>query len=257
MRTERAGSRLGFPNFRGAGAFFATELRVQLHEGLAIVTSIIVQVVLLVFVRILAPQLWAIAILGAIIFSFFTLGQRVLNEAAYIRVDHRLNQLYLASPLTPDSYFLGMSAGVLVAYLPPIAALIGVAVATVPFTPLTLALLAVTALGVWLFSASIGYALSTQFRDMRAIWAYASLLYSFFGVLPPVFYPIGLLPAAARPFVLVMPPSAAAALLQWSLDSSVLTLQEVFLAAGSLAVEAVGFFLFAVLWARRTVQEAE
>ncbi len=257
MRTERIGGRLGLLNFRGAGAFFATELRVQLHEGLAIVTSIVVQVVLLVFVRILAPQLWAIAILGAIVFSFFTLGQRVLNEAAYIRVDHRLNQLYLASPLTPDSYFLGLSTGVLVAYLPPIAALIGVAMATIPFSPLTALLLASTALAVWLFSASVGYVISTQFRDMRAIWAYASLLYSFFGVLPPVFYPIGLLPGSLRPFVLLLPPSAASSLLQWSLDPAVLSPGEVGLAVLSLAVETVAFFFFAVVWARRTVQETE
>lgn len=255
MRTERGFGRLGPLNFRGAGAFFATELRVQLHEGIAIVTSVIVQVVLLVFVRILAPQLWSVAILGAIVFSFFTLGQRVLNEAAYIRVDHRLNQLYLASPLTPDSYFLGMSAGVLVAYLPPIAALMAVALVTVPFTLLTALVLPVAVLAVWLFSSSIGYAMSTQFRDMRAIWSYSSLLYSFFGVLPPVFYPVGLVPTAARPLVLLLPPSAASALLQWTLDPAALSPGEVVLAAGSLAAEAVGLFLFAIYWARRTVQE--
>ena len=255
MRTDAARGGLGLLNFRGAGAFFGTELRVQLHEGLAIVTSVIVQVVLLVFVRILAPALWPVAILGAIVFSFFTLGQRVLNEAAYIRVDHRLNQLYLASPLTPDSYFLGMSTGILVAYLPPIAALLGVALVTVALSPLTLAVLVAVVLAVWLFSASIGYVISTQFRDMRAIWSYASLLYSFFGVLPPVFYPLGLLPSGARPLALLIPPSAAAGLLQGCLDPGTLSPTEVLLAATALAVESLGLFFFAVYWARRTVQE--
>ncbi len=255
MRTEGTASGLGLLKFRGTAAFFATELRVQLHEGLAIVTSVIVQVVLLVFVRILAPALWPVAILGAVVFSFFTLGQRVLNEAAYIRLDHKLNELYLASPLTPDSYFLGMSAGVLVAYLPPIVALIGVALATVAFTPLTALLLPFGVLAVWLFSASVGYVISTQFRDMRAIWSYASLLYNFFGVLPPVFYPVGLVPAAIRPLVLLLPPSAAASLLQWTLNPGILSTGEVELALGSLLFEAVGFFLLAVYWARRTVQE--
>ncbi|HYK92883.1 MAG TPA: hypothetical protein VEY07_02430 [Thermoplasmata archaeon] len=255
MRTDAAPAGLGFLNLRGAGAFFATELRVQLHEGLAIVTSVIVQVVLLVFVRILAPGLWSVAILGALVFSFFTLGQRVLNEAAYIRLDHRLNQLYLASPLTPDSYFLGMSAGVLVAYLPPIGALLVVALLTVPFTPLTAAILASSVLAVWLFSSSVGYVMSTQFRDMRAIWSYASLLYSFFGVLPPVFYPLGLVPSGARFWVLLLPPSAASSLLQWSLGATSLSGTEIAVAASALAVEALACTLFAVYWARRTVQE--
>lgn len=255
MRTDGARLGGGILRFRGTAAFFATELRVQLHEGLAIVTSVVVQAVLLIFVRILAPALWPIALLGAIVFSFFTLGQRILNEAAYIRVDHRLNQLYLASPLTPDSYFVGLSAGVLVAYLPPIAVLVALAVLTVPFTALTGLLLVTSVLAVWMFSASLGYVLSTQFRDMRAIWSYSSLFYSLFGVLPPVFYPIGLVPPAARPYALLLPPSAASALLQWSLAPSALGGSEVALAAGALAAEAVGLFLLAIRWARRTVQE--
>ncbi|HTT36000.1 MAG TPA: hypothetical protein VMH78_09085 [Thermoplasmata archaeon] len=242
-------------HLQGFGAFFETELRVQLHEGVAIVTSIVVQVVLLVFVAILAPRLWSVAILGALVFSFFTLGQRVLNEAAYIRVDHKLNQLYLASPLTPESYFLGLSSGILVAYLAPIAALGVVAAVTVPPSPLLLVLVPVAGLAVWLFSASLGYVLSTRFRDMRAIWSYASLLYNGFGVLPPVFYPIGLVPAAARPLALLLPPSAAAALLQWAVHSAALSAGELALAAGALGGETVLLFAIAVVWARRTVRE--
>ena len=255
MRTEpylRAGA---LPNFRGLLAFFGTELRVQLHEGLAIFSSIVVQVILLVFVAILAPHLWNVAVVGAVIFSFFTLGQRVLNEAAYIRVDHKLNELYLASPLTPDSYFVGLSTGILVAYLPPIGAIIVVALVTVPMAAATLGLFALAAAAVWLFSISLGYVISTQFRDMRAIWAYASLLYNFFGVLPPVFYPLGLVPAGFRTVVLFLPPSAASSLVQWSLGVSSLSGSEVLLAAGSLAVESVALFLFAIYWARHTVEE--
>jgi ABC-2 type transport system permease protein len=255
MKSDPGPSIAWLPNFRGLSAFFSTELRVQYHEGLAIVTSVTVQVVLLVFVRILAVQLWGVALFGAIVFSFFGLGQRVLNEAAYVRVDHRLNQLYLASPLTPDSYFFGMSAGVLVAYLPPILILAGVAAATVSAPAITWVVLPLAILAVWLFSASFGYVLSTVFQDMRAIWAYSSILYNFFGVLPPVFYPIALVPTAARPLVLLLPPSAASCLLQWSLHSSALSGGEVALASTALAAEALGMFLFAIAWARRTVRE--
>jgi ABC-2 type transport system permease protein len=243
------------PKFRGTFAFSMTELRVQLHEGLAIFSSIMTQAVLLIFVRILAPQLFEVALLGALIFSVFTLGQRVLNEAAYIRVDHRLNQLYLASPLTADSYFVGLSVGVLVAYLLPILVLVGVAVLTIPFTPVLALLLIGTGAAVWVFTSSLGYILSTTFRDMRAIWSQASILYNLFGVLPPVFYPLYLFPSALRPVALVMPPSAAAALLQASIGVVSLSPSEVVLAVGSLTIEAVALFVFALYWARRTSME--
>jgi ABC-2 type transport system permease protein len=241
--------------FRGLAAFSYTELWVQLHELLAILTSLIVQVVLLVFVAILAPALLGIALLGAVIFSLFTLGQRVQNEAAYIRIDHKLNELYLASPLSPEAYFFGMSIGVLVAYLPPVGILAAAALYLVGATaPTAIVLLGVSA-AVWIFSASVGYIVSTFFRDMRAIWSYASIFYNVFGVLPPVFYPIGFLPVVLRPVALVLPPSAAAALAQWSLHPAVLSSGEVALAALALAAETVVAFAAASYWARRTVRE--
>ena len=185
----------------------------------------------------------------------FTLGQRVLNEAAYIRVDHRLNQLYLASPLTSASYFVGISVGVLMAYTLPILLLVAVAVLTIPFTPGLVALLIAAGFAVWVFTSSLGYILSTTFRDMRAIWSQASILYNLFGVLPPVFYPLTLFPVALRPIALVMPPSAATALLQASIGVVSLSPGETALAAGSLVVEAGALFIFALYWARRTAME--
>ncbi len=243
------------PRFGGVLAFAATELRVQLHEALAIFTSMVVQVVLLVFVAILAPSYFGIALLGAIVFSAFSLGQRVLNEAAYIRVDHKLNELYLASPLTPEAYFLGIAVGVFLAYLPPVVGLVVIAEAVLRFPVVTALLLAGLVLAVWLFAASMGYILSTAFHDMRAIWSYASLLYNLFGVLPPVFYPLGLWPAGLRPVALLLPPSAAAALLQNSLDPGLLAPPEIALAAGAVGVAAFGLFLITVYWARRSAQE--
>jgi ABC-2 type transport system permease protein len=241
--------------FRGLSAFFETELRVQLHEEASIVTSMIVQVVLLVFVSILAPALLPVAFVGALVFSFFALGQRVLNEAAFIRVDHKLNELYLSSPLAPESYFLGMSLGVLVAYLAPILFVAVVAEFVVHFTLVTAAVLIVCVMGVWLFSCSVGYLVSTLFRDMRAIWPWASLIYNLFGVLPPVFYPITSAPTTIRWISLFLPPSAATALINETITPSNLTPFQTVLAASSLGIEAILFFVFAIYWSRRTVRE--
>jgi ABC-type multidrug transport system permease subunit len=217
-------------------------------------TSMLVQGVLLIFVWILAPSLLGVAFVGAIIFSTFTMGQRVLNEAAYIRIDHKANDLYLAGPMSPEAYFLGMSAGILVVYLAPVVALGALAAAVVHFTLAQGLLLIALASIVWVFSASVGYVFSTFFRDNRAIWAYSSLFFNVFGVLPPVFYPFGLFPTPLHPVALLMPPSGAAAIAQMSLGITHLTSGELALAVGGLVVETVIVFLFAIYWARRTVR---
>ena len=241
--------------FRGLGAFSYTEFYVQAHEYLSIATSLIVQVVLLIFVKILAPSLLGVALLGAIVFSVFSLGQRVQNEAAFIRIDHKLNELYLASPLTPEAYFFGMSIGILAAYTLPIVLLLAVTYALVGISASTGLTLLLVGGAVWLVTSSIGYIVSTLFRDMRTIWPYASLFYNLFGVLPPVFYPIGFLSGGLRTAALLIPSSAATSLLQWSVHPAVLNPSELFLGAGALAVETIGLFLFAIYWSRRTVRE--
>ncbi len=251
MRTDaRARAR----PFRGLAAFLGTEVLVQAHEELAMATSMVVQVVLLVFVWVLNPGLIGVALVGAVLFSMFAMGQRVLNEAAYIRIDHKVSDLYLASPLSAEAYFLGISAGVLLVYLAPVVVVAVLATVVVHLTVADVGLLALLAAAVWLTSASIGYVFSTAFRDNRAIWAYSSLFFNVFGVLPPVFYPFGLFPVALRPVVLLMPPSAAAAILQGVLGAATLTHAELLLAAGGLAGESAGLFAFASYWARRTVR---
>jgi ABC-2 type transport system permease protein len=240
--------------FRGLWAFVACELRVQYHEGTAILTSMLTQAVLLTFVGLLAPGLFGVALVGAILFSGFTLGQRTLNEAAYIRIDSKLHELFLASPLAPESYFLGIALGVLGAYVPPILVLGGVAIAILhPSLLASLTLLGAAGL-VWAFSSSFGYVLSTLFRDQRAIWSYSSLLYNFFGVLPPVFYPLALFPIALRPVALVLPPSAGAALVENALTPGLLAPGEVLLAGISLVGFAAGMMALGIVWARRTVR---
>lgn len=254
MRTPSGPGRPSGP-FRGLAAFTACELRVQLHEELAVATSMLTQAVLLTFVGLLAPSLFGVALVGAILFSAFTLGQRVLNESAYIRIDHKLNELFLASPLSPEAYFLGTALGILGAYLAPILVLGGLAVLLLhPSVLAGLVLIGTTGL-LWLFASSLGYILSTLFRDQRAIWSWSGLLYSLFGVLPPVFYPLADFPAALRPLALVLPPSGAAALVETTLHPGTLAPLEILLAAGTLAGGSLGLLGLGILWARRSVRE--
>ena len=142
--------------FRGLPAFLWTEVLVQIHEELAMATSMMVQAVLLVFVWVLNPGLIGVALVGAVLFSMFGMGQRVLNEAAYIRIDHKVSDLYLASPLSAEAYFLGMSAGVLLVYLPPVVVVGVLAAVVIHLSVLEIGLLMLLAGTVWLTSASIG-----------------------------------------------------------------------------------------------------
>src|SRR5437899_13101924 len=91
----------------GSGAFFATEIRVQLHEWLAILTGTLTPGALIIFVAILAADLLPVTLIGARSSSAFPPGTPVLTEAAYIRTAHRLNELYQTSPPARRCNLLG------------------------------------------------------------------------------------------------------------------------------------------------------
>jgi ABC-2 type transport system permease protein len=241
---------------QGTIAFAGIEFRVQVHETLAVASSILVQVVLLVFVAVLNRALLPYALIGAIVYSVFQLGQRIQNEAAYIRIDHKLHELYHASPVTPEGYFLGMSVGVLLAYLPPTVFLAILLAVIHPLAPIAIGVFLLGLAGLWLLSSSLGYAFSTLFRDQKAIWPYASLLTNAFGVFPAVLYPVTLLPAAWQTVMLFIPTSAVAILTE-SVQGGLLSLSNgsLLLAALSLSVETAVGFAIAVSWARRSARE--
>ncbi len=239
----------------GSGVFLATEIRVQLHEWLAIVTGTLTPGALLVFVAILAPELLPVTVIGALVYSMFLIGQRVLNEAAYIRIDHKLNELYHASPLSPEGYFVGIAGGMLVAYLPPSLVLVVILEILHPLGLIAGLALVAALLGVWAVSATIGYVVSTLFKDMKTIWPYSALLTNLFGIVPPVFYPLSRVPLEWRTIVLIIPTSAAAILVDAAAGLESISTNEAILAAGALLVEAATLFAFGIYWARRTARE--
>ncbi len=239
--------------------FVATETRVQFHEWLAIGTGSLVQAALLVFVWILDASLLPLTVIGAMAYSVFLIGQRVLNEAAYIRIDHKLNELYHASPMTPESYFLGMSLGILIAYTPPLVVLFAILEFLHPMSLAATGTLVVALFALWAFSASLGYFISTLFKDMKTIWPYSSLLTNLFGIVPPVFFPLSVLTqhvAWAWVPALLVPTSSATALVEAVAGLQTLTATQYLVAGSSLAVEGGLLLLFGLYWARRTAREA-
>src|SRR3989442_2565280 len=190
----------------GTGVFWATEIRVQFHVCLVIVTGTLTLGAMLNFVAVLVPDLIAVTLIGSLVYSMFLIGQRVLNEAAYIRIDHKLNELYHASPLSPEAYFVGIAGGMLVAYLPPSLFVLAILELLHPLTLVAWLVLASCLLAVWAVSSTIGYVVSTLFKDIKTIWPYSALLTNLFGIVPPVFYPIRFVPIEWRFGRLALPP---------------------------------------------------
>src|SRR5438445_11727228 len=100
----------------------------------------------------------------------------------------------------------------LVAYLPPSLVVLGILELIHPLGLVAGLTLAVCLLAVWAVSSTIGYVVSTLFKDMKTIWPYSALLTNLFGIVPPVFYPIRFVPVEWRSLVMFCPTPGRAVL---------------------------------------------
>src|SRR3989454_5031174 len=142
----------------------------------------------------------------------------------------------------------------LVAYLPPSLVVLGILEFIHPLGLVAGLTLAVCLLAVWAVSSTIGYVVSTLFKDMKTIWPYSALLTNLFGIVPPVFYPIRFVPVDWRSLVLLLPTSGAAVLVNGVAGLETISGNEAIVAAAALAGGSRALFVFGIYWGRRVAR---
>ncbi|ALL01493.1 ABC-type multidrug transport system, permease component [Pyrodictium delaneyi] len=132
------------------------------------------------------------------------------QDIAWARVYGKL-QMYIASPVTPRGYLLGLLASHFAVHMPlsiAVLSLIATALDTLGLIP------AAVAAGLLLLPCSVflGLALAMRIRKHTNISAITNPIAMILIMLPPVFYPLAALPAMLQPIALMVPTAAAAEL---------------------------------------------
>ncbi len=132
--------------------------------------------------------------LGALVFVLVAVGTGLAGDATWYRLELKLQDYFIASPLYQTTFLLGMALAGLFFSAPALVVLIPILVYRgLPLVSIPLAMLAVGA--VWLFSAAIGYLASTYVSNLLNGWQSGLLLSVIVGILPPAFYPAEVLPS--------------------------------------------------------------
>jgi ABC-2 type transport system permease protein len=142
--------------------------------------------------------------------SAWSLGVNAVGqEVGWARVNRTID-IYIASPVTPREYLLGLLLAQLL-FLPAELVEITVLALALHATRLVLPALAATAL---LLPAGLftGLAIAMAVRKPTNISALTNPVSMLGILLPPVFYPATVLPESLRPLTLLVPTSAAAEL---------------------------------------------
>jgi ABC-2 type transport system permease protein len=211
----------------------------------------------LFFLYVIAPHaVLPFGIVGGVMFTALFTGNGMMNDCAYLRLERQLQQVFITSPMRPISWILGMALSELAFTLPALALFIFVLGLAVPFGVLTLLALIGVILLTWLLSTSLGFLLSTFFRQLREIWPIGTVVFTSLSVLPPIFYPIAEIPARFRWAAFISPSTFASQLADRAVGLTIPTisaaplLSEVPIEAGGMVLLTALFTLVAMRLAR-------
>jgi len=231
-------------NGRALPAFLIVGWRWISRNPAVAITPILLPFIFLYFLSLISPpSALPLEIVGAMMFTMQNIGSWVLGDSAYWRIEHSLQDMFVASPLSRIRYLFGIAFSNLIAMLPALAilaALLAWAGAR-EGTPLTLpaGIVLFASLAVlWVLFSSVGIGISSRIRTQREIWPVGNLTFTILGMLTPLYYPLSALPPIWQDAARFLPATYAALLVQGALGITPATPAQMVFYAGLLVLAA-------------------
>lgn len=153
------------------------------------------------------------AIAGSLVMALVGYGLALGQDISFYKTEYKVQDMFVASPVSPLTYMMGLALSELLFGLP---ALIALATLFILFggSVFNIPLLVATIILVWGSMSAMGFFLSSHMLHMRNATQVISFVNVILAVLPPVFYPIMNIPAELWPFAYAVPTTHAALMLQ-------------------------------------------
>ncbi|MCL5788703.1 MAG: ABC transporter permease [Candidatus Marsarchaeota archaeon] len=132
------------------------------------------------------------------------------TEAAFARIMLKVQDMFVASPVTSLSYTTGIALSELSTGLAGILIFIGLILTLHRVSLIGDAYIFVSLALTWGCISALGFIISTYARDPRDLWTYSPVLSVLLSFVPPVFYPLSYVPSMLRPLTYLVPTTYAA-----------------------------------------------
>jgi ABC-2 type transport system permease protein len=153
------------------------------------------------------------AILGGLIMIFFSSGIALQSDLSHLKNDFKLQDMIVSSPTSAKMYMGGMALAEIVYSIPGIAILVVLVAIYLQPSLIQIAILTTVLALMFAISVAIGFMLSTFSSDVVQSYAFSRLLSLLFATLPPVYYPITLVPYPLNYLAYLSPTTYAAELM--------------------------------------------
>ena len=141
---------------------------------------------------------------------FFSSGIALQSDLSHLKNDFKLQDMIVSSPTSAKMYMGGMALAEIVYSIPGIAILIALTAIYLQPALIQIAILTTVLVLMFAISVAIGFMLSTFSSDVVQSYAFSRLLSLLFATLPPVYYPITLVPYPLNYLAYLSPTTYAA-----------------------------------------------
>jgi ABC-2 type transport system permease protein len=154
--------------------------------------------------------LLAFGITGGLILTILTTGTGIQADLVHYKQDLKFQDVVVASPVEAPVYIAGVAFSEFVYAIPGLAVFIILSFGVLDYTLVGSLTLIGTLVLVWAFASALGFTIATYFQDIRETFVFSPLISLILTTLPPVYYPIGSIPAGLRWLAYLSPTTYAA-----------------------------------------------
>jgi ABC-2 type transport system permease protein len=153
------------------------------------------------------------AVAGSLVMALVGYGLALGQDISFYKTEYKIQDVFVASPVSPLTYMMGLALSELLFGLPALTVLAGLVVyfgapiATIPLLIATVVLL-------WSSMSAMGFFLSSHMLHMRNATQVISFVNVVLAVLPPIFYPVTNLPESLQYLTYAVPTTHASMMFQ-------------------------------------------
>lgn len=184
------------------------------------------------------------AVSGSLVMALVGYGLALGQDIAYYKTEYKIQDIFVASPISPLTYMTGLALSEILFGLPALVVLVSI-VFYFGFSLSFLPLLIFTILIIWISTSAMGFFLSSRMLHMKNATQIISFVNVFLAVLPPVYYTIEILPEWLQYVAYIVPTTHASLMIQYSMGLKIPENWTIFNGIFVLFFYAVGFVLLA------------
>ncbi len=153
------------------------------------------------------------AVAGSLVMALVGYGLALGQDISFYKTEYKIQDVFVASPVSPLTYMMGLALSELLFGLPALTVLAGLVVyfgAPIAAIPLLIA----TVVLLWSSMSAMGFFLSSHMLHMRNATQVISFVNVVLAVLPPIFYPVTNLPESLQYLAYAVPTTHASMMFQ-------------------------------------------